>query len=141
MRWLLRFIIFWAISAPISYFYGIPALLDYMTNKVRTDGYAQCMTHMSSEKLVGGENAPFTAQQGEKYCHCISDSLTFTKADLFEMIPKNKEEFGKPKQPTALTAQAEALSQKCNAELQQSQSIVPPVAAPAASGNEPIFIE
>lgn len=136
MRWLLRLfvrmIVFWIIIAPISYYFGLPKLIDYMTNKVRTEGYNQCITQMTNEKMIGvaGSGAPLTQAQGEGHCRCISDGLTFTRDDLMEMVQQKLD--GKPQEtPKALAAMAEKIMQQCNTKLQQLQTIPPAGMQPA----------
>ena len=117
MRWLIRFMLFWAILVPLFYFFGLPMLLEFMNKKVKTDGYTQCITLMNNEKRMGSPNSPLTQTQGETYCKCVSSSLIFTRSDLFEIAQK--------KPPTALTALANSLNEKCNRELQQSLGFLP----------------
>jgi hypothetical protein len=134
MRWLIRMLIFWAITAPLFYFFGLPALLDMLSKKARSEGYTQCIAHLQKEGMMGSANAPVTAAQGETYCHCVSDRLTFTQNDVMDMVQK--------KPPAALTAMANALSQSCNRDLQQSMRGMPPAASPsAASDTNVITIE
>lgn len=117
MRWLLRLLLFWAISAPLFYLFGLPMLLDMLSKKAQAQGYAQCATHIKAIGLVGSSYATLTEYQGEKYCHCVSDGLIFTQHDVIDMVQK--------KQPAALNALAQSLSTQCNAALEGS-------AAPAA---------
>lgn len=123
MRWLarllIRIIIFWAIVALLAYIFGIPALTDYMTKKVRTQGYDQCIATLTQEGTMGKPGSMLNQQQGENYCHCISDGLIFTKADLFDILPKNSSEIGTQKQPGPLTALAKSISERCNTDLQK----------------------
>lgn len=117
MRWLIRFLVFWAISAPLFYIFGLPALLDFISKKAQTEGYTQCITLMTNEKRIGSPNSPLTQMQGETYCKCVSSSLIFSQNDLLDVAQK--------KPPTALTALAKTLSEKCNRELQQSLGFLP----------------
>lgn len=118
MRWLLRFILFWAISAPLLYIFGLPALLDLLSKKAQNEGYTQCITLMTNEKRIGSPNSPLTQAQGETYCKCVSGGLIFTQGDLFDVVEK--------KPPQALTALAKSLAEKCNRDLQQSLGFLPP---------------
>ncbi len=112
MRWLIRMLVFSAISMPLFYLFGLPHLLDFINKKVKADGYSQCITLMTNEKQIGSPNSPLSQAQGERYCTCISTDLIFTQRDLMDTIQK--------KPPTALTALATSLNEKCNRELQQS---------------------
>jgi hypothetical protein len=131
MRWLRRSLLFWAISMPLFYLFGLPALLDMLTTKARNEGYTQCSTQMKSEGLVGSANSPVTPDQGEKYCRCLSDGLIFSKNDLFDMVQK--------KPPAALTALAQSLADSCNRDLQHMMGFLPPAATPAAAPNSDII--
>lgn len=117
MRWLIRFLVFWAIVTPAFYIFGLPYMLDFMSKKAQSEGYTQCITLMTNEKRMGSPNSPLTQTQGETYCKCVSSGLIFTHADLFEIAQK--------KPPTALTARANSLNAKCNRELQQSLGFLP----------------
>jgi hypothetical protein len=117
MRWLLRLLLFWAISGPLFYLFGVPFLLDMLSKKAQTQGYSQCIALMTDEKRIGSPNSPLTQAQGERYCHCASDGLLFAKSDLFDMLQK--------KQPAALNALGQTLSDTCNRQLQQSLGFLP----------------
>jgi hypothetical protein len=117
MRWLIRMVVFWAISAPLFYVFGLPYLLELLSKKAQTEGYTQCITLMTNEKKMGSPNSPLTQLQGETYCHCVSDHLIFTQGDLVEMVQK--------KPPTALTVLAQSLTTECNTKLQQSLGFLP----------------
>ena len=121
MRWLKRSLIFWAISLPLFYLFGLPYLLDMLSKKAGEDSFAQCIAQMRTEGLLGGANSPFTPPMIDAYCHCVSSGLTFTKADLFDMVNKRP--------PAALTALANAKAQTCNATLENAPANA---AAPAA---------
>lgn len=117
MRWLLRLIVFWAISAPLFYVYGLPAMLDMLTEKARTESFDQCLAELTNQKQIGSANSPLSQQQGEQYCLCISARLIFSRADLMDVLQQ--------KQPSALQAQAQSLSEHCTRELQQSLGFLP----------------
>ena len=67
MRWLLRFLLFWAISGPLFYLFGLPALLDFVSKKAQSEGYNQCITLMTNEKRMGSPNSPLTQPQSETF--------------------------------------------------------------------------
>lgn len=117
MRWLFRFMMFWAISAPLFYLFGLPFLLDMLTKKTKNEAYTQCITLMTNEKQMGSPNSPLTQAQGEGYCVCTSNNLIFTKADLFDVVQK--------RQPATLSALAQSQAERCNRELQQSLGFLP----------------
>lgn len=117
MRWLLRFIMFWAITGPLFYIFGIPFMLDMLTKKTRNDAYNQCITTMTNEKQIGSPNSPLSEAQGQGYCYCVSGSLIFTKTDLFDVVQK--------RQPAALSTLARTQAERCNRELQQSLGFLP----------------
>ena len=117
MRWLIRSLLFWAMSAPLFYVYGLPYALDLLSKKAQTQGYAQCDTHLRSEGMVGSANAPLRIEQGEKYCHCVSDGLIFTRNDLTDAIRK--------KPPAALNALAQTLADGCNHQLEEMMGTSP----------------
>jgi hypothetical protein len=130
MRWLRRSLIFWAISMPLFYVFGLPYMLNMLSAKARNEGYTQCSNHMKNEGLVGNANSPIKPEQGEKYCRCLSDGLIFTKNDLLDMVQK--------KPPVALTALAQSLSDTCNHELQKTINALPPV--PLKTSEDPNLI-
>ena len=123
MRWLLRMLIFWAISAPLFYVFGLPVALDHLNKKTRKDAYSQCITHLTNERMMGGANSPMSQTQGTEYCHCVSDGLTVTQNDLLDLVQK--------KEPAALTAASKLQTDACNSKLQgQMYGATPSVAAP-----------
>ena len=130
MRALKRLLIFWAISAPLFYFLGIPLAIDHLSKKAQTQGYEQCVTHMKDQGMIGSVNSPISAEQGVEYCHCVSDSLTFTKKDLFDMVQHQP--------PSALTALQQELADKCNANLQRAQGFLPPEGQHQPDANTPM---
>lgn len=107
-RWLLRLLIFWGISAPLFYVFGLPAALDFMSRKISRDNYAQCLARLTSGELIVNYGSELSQSKGESYCHCTSDSLTFTRNDLWDTAQK--------KQPAELSAMAQSLADQCNAE-------------------------
>jgi hypothetical protein len=114
MRWLLRLVLFWVVSGSLFYIFGLPFALEKLTAKARDQSYTQCMGQLAHEGMIGGLHSPLKQEQGEHYCHCLSDGLTFTKNDLFDAA--------QGKVPAGLTALAQTLADKCNAELQAAQN-------------------
>jgi hypothetical protein len=122
MRWLLRLLLFWAISAPLFYLFGMPYMLDLLSKKAQAQTYAQCQQQLRDQGLVGSKNASLHEQQGVGYCHCMSDGLVMTKADLMDALHRRP--------PAALTAMAQARTDTCNVDLRRALGYQPP--APAA---------
>ncbi len=114
MRWLLRLLLFWVVSGSLFYLFGLPLALEKLTAKARDQSYTQCIGQLTHEGMIGGLNSPLKPQQGDHYCHCLSDGLTFTKNDLFDAA--------QGKVPAALTALAQSLADTCNAELQAAHN-------------------
>ena len=132
MRWLVRSLLFWAISMPLFYLYGLPMLLDMLSKKAQGDGYTQCTAQLTKEGLSGKWDSPLTPARGEKYCHCVSDGLILTKNDVFDLVRH---------QPAAgLTALSKGLVDRCNDALQNELSAPAPAAAPPAANEEPGLI-
>jgi hypothetical protein len=134
MRKLIKMLVFWAISLPLFYLFGLPFALEKLSTKVQRDSFAQCQKQLATEGMVGALNSPLRPDQAEHYCHCVSDKLTFTQADLMDAVKKQP--------PKALTAQAELLASECQVTLRALMGIVappptapapPPAAAPAAA--------
>jgi hypothetical protein len=123
MRWLLRLLLFWAITAPLFYVFGLPYLLDMLSKKTQAEAYAQCQQQLLKEGLIGSKNSPINEQQGVGYCHCASDHLILTQNDVFDLVQK--------KPPAALTALSESISRKCNTDLQRMLGFLPPESTPA----------
>ena len=117
MRLLVRMLIFWAITAPLFYVFGLPMLIDMLSEKAQMQAYEQCITQLKNNGTAGSANSPLTAFQGEKYCHCVSDRLIFTKNDVLDMVQK--------KQPAALNALAQTLADGCNVEMKQMMGLTP----------------
>jgi len=122
MRWLIRLLLFWAISMPLFYLFGLPAALDMLSNKARTQGFGQCIADMTSKGMIGSANSPVNAVQGEIFCHCMSDSLEISQTDLIAIVRKQP--------PAQLNAMIDALSKKCHHDLQQMMGFLPPEAPP-----------
>jgi len=110
-------LIFWAICLPLFYLFGLPYLIDMLSKKAQTQSYEQCLAQLKNDGTAGGLNSPLTAFQGEKYCHCVSDRLIFTKNDVLDMVQK--------KQPAALNALAQTLADGCNVEMKQMMGLTP----------------
>lgn len=126
MRFIKRLLIFWAISGPLFYVFGLPYLITKLEAKARVEAYTQCIDSITKQGIIGTPTASLTQQTGESYCHCIGDKLNFTKQDLYDTIQK--------KPPAALTAQAEALATSCSTILQQAMDAAPAATAqPAAA--------
>lgn len=109
MRWLLRLLLFWAISGPLFYLFGLPKLMDYMNHKTRTATRDQCIAQLRDEGKLGSNPGQIPPTHAEQYCHCVSDKLTITRADLIDMVQQ--------KPPTALTALSQNLGQQCGDDL------------------------
>lgn len=132
MRWLVRLLVFWAISAPLFYLFGLPFALDLLSKKAQSEALAQCREQMVTNGMAGRSDSPLSAVQSDNYCHCVSDGLLFTKDDLRDVVMK--------KQPAALNALAQSLASKCNDELNaQLQHLTPNAPLPPATdGSIPI---
>lgn len=131
MRWLLRLILFWAISAPLFYFFGLPMLIEHLNGKTRRTSYDQCIQHLRDEGMIGSGIGKITPERGEAYCHCVSDGITFTKADILDMVKQHP--------PTALTELSQKLSHQCNDDLSREMNTTAAAApaeenAPASTG-------
>ena len=110
MRWLVRSLIFWAICAPLFYMFGLPKLMVKLETKARTENYAACQTHLKDEHLAGVPTAIINDKEADKYCHCVSDSIALTNADLFDLARK--------RQPARLEAVMKPIVEACNKTLQ-----------------------
>ena len=131
MRWLLRMLLFWAITGPLFYLFGLPYLLDILSKKTQQQAYDQCKAQLVKEGLTGVPTALVKPAQAENYCHCVSDPLILTKADVFDLVKK--------KPPTALNALAQSKAETCNKQLQAEIDGVsavpkPNIAAPTEDG-------
>lgn len=112
MRWLLRILITWAVLIPISYFVGVPYAMKCLQNKTQQETLAQCNQQLHDKGLLGSSASALTQAQGDHYCHCLADPLTFTREDLFDVV--------RHRQPAHLTTQVNAQVEACNNELQQA---------------------
>jgi hypothetical protein len=122
MRILIRSLIFWAICLPIFYLVGLPILMDKLDARIRGQNYDACFTHLKNEGLFGSGSAVLKKDQAEHYCHCVSDSLTLDRRDLFDLLKKRP--------PAHLTAAMKPVVEACNTELTQAMNAVI-TAAPA----------
>ena len=130
MRWLVRMLLFWAISGPLFYVFGLPMLIDMLSKKAQMQGYEQCRAQLKNDGTVGSANSPLSDGQGEKYCHCVSDRLIFTKNDVVDMVQK--------KQPAALNALAKSLADGCNAQVKQMMDAPAMAPTPDENGMTPL---
>jgi hypothetical protein len=123
MRWLIRLLLFWAITGPLFYLFGLPYLLELLSKKAQAQSYSQCEEQLAKEGLVGQPDSPMTKERSEKYCHCVSDGLILTKNDVFDLMQQ--------KPPAGLTSRGQAQADRCNNELQNelatpAHAVTPP---------------
>jgi hypothetical protein len=131
MRWIGRMLLFWLLTAPLSYVFGLPLLLDKLTANVRQEATAQCADQLTQNGMMGSLNSPLSANQGSVYCRCISDGLIFTKNDLWDSIQK--------KQPAALNGLVQAMTDQCKGLLQPAASVTPPPNQPPEDSSNVIY--
>ncbi len=133
MRWLVRMLIFWAISAPLFYLFGMPYALEMLSKKAQTQAYDQCAAGLRDQHLIDGPNPPISPDQGDHYCHCMADGLILTKPDLFDILKK--------KPPAALNATAKTLAEKCNRDMEATMrgGMAPATPAAAPAGEEEVI--
>lgn len=110
MRIFLRLLLFWVLMTPISYYFGVPYALQILSHKAQMQSYGECQKNLVTQGLVGGANPTLDARQSEAYCHCLSDKLVLTKADLLDALQH--------KPPAALNAFAQAEADRCGRQLQ-----------------------
>lgn len=122
MRWLVRLLIFWAITAPLFYLFGLPYLLDLLSKKAQTQAYDQCTAQLAKDGMTGKPDSPVTKERGEKYCHCVSDGLILTKNDVFDLMQR--------KPPAGLTARGQAQADTCTRTLQEELNSAAPAVTP-----------
>lgn len=102
MRWLLRLLLYWAVTLPLFYFVALPPLMTMLDKKARAQNYEHCLQQLAA--------IPITQPAAGKYCHCVMDGLTFTYKDLIDMLGG--------REPAQLTAQVDTAAKKCNVLLQ-----------------------
>ena len=129
MRWLIRMLLFWAICAPLFYLYGFPYLLEMLSKKAQGEALTQCVEQMREQAMIGQNGSPLTGAMADKYCHCVADGLILTKNDVFELVQK--------KPATELTALTQALTTKCNEQLQQDMTAGTQSPLPATPPEDP----
>ncbi len=112
MRWLIRSLIFWAVCTPLFYLFGLPMLMEKLETSSRAENYTVCQQHLADEHLANVPSALLSPQQAEEYCHCVSDGITLTKSDLFDLALK--------RQPARLTEAMKPVVEACNETLQQA---------------------
>ncbi len=105
MRWVIRSLVFWVLCLPLFYFYGLPFLMEKLNIKARAESYTQCQTHLQKEGIAG----MLTPQEADRYCHCVSDGITFEPADLVYLAQK--------KPPTRLVGTMKPRVDACNTTL------------------------
>lgn len=135
MRWIMRFVITWAIILPLGYFFGLPYVAEHLQAQTRSETLTQCAKQLTDQGLMGVANAAITPEQGDQYCHCLADPLAFTRADIMELV-KQRLAGGETKPPARLEAQVKAQVEACNPQLQQAIMQKYGTAAP-----QPIAIE
>ena len=104
MRTIKRMLLLWLIMLPVSYVWGIPAMMHYIGAKTKAQTLAQCAQQLQEQQL------PLNAAQGDTYCHCIADPLIFTREDLVDVIQRQP--------PRQMTAQLKLQVDTCNAAMQ-----------------------
>ncbi|MFM9890859.1 MAG: hypothetical protein ACKVOE_09535 [Rickettsiales bacterium] len=114
MRTVLRLLLFWAITAPLFYVYGLPWLLSKLDAKAQAQSYSSCMQHLADEHLIGGPGWVIKQADGETYCHCVSGGLHFTRADLPELLQK--------KTPERIATAMKPMVEACNSTLKASMN-------------------
>jgi hypothetical protein len=124
MRRLLYLAIFWACSSLLFYGYGLPWMMRMLQGKVRDQTYATCMLQLRTQGIIEAQTAPLVPEDGQQYCHCVSDPLTFTRADLFDAVHK--------RQPAHVAAQAQQQVAACTPQLQEKIDAATPAPSPAA---------
>ena len=106
MRWLLRSFLFSCISLPLFYLLALPWLMGKLNVKTRAESYAQCQHQLHETGMAGSPTALLKAPQADAYCHCVSDSITLTRADLVPLAQHQP--------PTRLTAAMKPTVDACN---------------------------
>ncbi len=112
MRWLLRFFIFWLIMLPLFYLFGLPWLMGLLSEKARTEAYADCFRQLREQQLIDSPTAIVRQPQAETYCRCVSAPITLTRDDLPDLIKKRP--------PERLTTLMKPVIEGCNADLERS---------------------
>lgn len=135
MRWLKRALLFWALALPGFYFVGLPYLIGRLETKVRADTYADCQRQHAA--LQGATPDAATQARTDTFCHCLSDTLVFTQADLMDAVQKRP--------PAALTALVKSQVSTCakardQAMTQPAQTPMP-VTTTDAQGREVIYFK
>lgn len=110
MRWLIRSLIFWAVCAPLFYLFGLPMMMHKLETKSRAENYTACQQHLKDEHIANVPSAMVSPLQADQYCHCISDPITLTQADLFDLVQK--------KSPQRLADAMKPIVEGCNTALQ-----------------------
>lgn len=111
MRLLLRIAIFWLITLPLFYAFGLPKLLSMLSEKVRADGYTECLAQLKQQNIIDTPAALVKHEVGEHYCHCVTDGLTLTKADLPDLVQR--------RMPQRVADMQKPVIDACNKELQE----------------------
>lgn len=114
MRWLIRMALFWAVSLPLFYLFALPFLLGQLSAKAQTQGYAACLVQLREQGLTESPIAPLRPIDGQNYCHCVTDGLQFTRADLPELVQHQT--------PARLTEVQKPVIEACNAALQAAMN-------------------
>lgn len=125
MRWVLRSLLFWVISLPVFYLFGLPYLLTKLSDRARLESFVQCQTHLKEERIAYVPTALMKVDRADQYCHCVSDPITLTRADLFELARK--------KQAERLNNAMKPVIEACNSALQDDMSKAISAGAPTHS--------
>lgn len=112
MRWVWRSLLFWAVSLPLFFIFGLPVVLDKVNDKARVQSFTQCQEHLQSQGMAGTPTALLKPAEADQYCHCVSDPITLMKEDLPNLLQK--------KPPERLNAAMKPVVEACNAALTQS---------------------
>lgn len=101
MRFFKRFLLFWLLMLPVSYFFLLPLLQTKLSERTRADTLTECGRQLTT--------AGFNAEAGAPYCQCLTEGLTLTRDDLFDLV--------KRRPPVQFTAWMTAKTETCQHHL------------------------
>jgi hypothetical protein len=115
MRYLIRILIFWAIAAPLFYWFGMPYLVQRVETQAKAENTIACQRQLVQSGLI----AQFGQKRGDSYCDCLNEGLHFTSADLLTMARTRKA-------PANVEAALNERVNECSNQLQIAAPNAPP---------------
>ena len=112
MRFIKYSFLFWLACLPLFYAFGLPKVIAAIEKRTQAESFAKCQHHLMEEKIAYVAAAVIKPERADEYCHCVSDNIVFSKADLMDLAMQ--------RQPEELGAALAPIVEGCTRELERS---------------------